>query len=176
MMPDVSAQKTEVQIRWMITRDMPDVLAIEKESFDFAWSEDDFLACLRQRNCIGMVAVTGAGQKERVGFMIYELYKAKLHVLNFAVAARSRRSGVGTQMVAKLILKLSQQRRRQITLEVRETNIQAQLFFRRQSFRALCVLRDHYLDTCEDAYFMQYSLDAAEERHPHVNRITGHFE
>ena len=46
----------DVQIRWMIRRDMPEVLDIERLSFEFAWTEEDFLCCLRQRNCIGMVA------------------------------------------------------------------------------------------------------------------------
>jgi ribosomal-protein-alanine N-acetyltransferase len=43
----------EVQIRWMIRRDMPEVLEIERQSFEFSWTEEDFLCCLRQRNCIG---------------------------------------------------------------------------------------------------------------------------
>jgi ribosomal-protein-alanine N-acetyltransferase len=59
-------------------------------------------------------------------------------------------------MVAKLIGKLSSQRRSRITLEVRETNLAAQLFFRSQAFRAVSVLRRYYDDTPEDAYLMQY--------------------
>ena len=81
-----------VHIRWMIRRDMPSVLAIEQECFEFPWYEDDFIRCLRQRNCIGMVAEHG---ERVVGFMIYELHKAKLQVLNFAVAGEFRRGGVG---------------------------------------------------------------------------------
>ena len=48
-------QKTELkpQIRWLIRRDMPEVMEIENRSFEFPWVEDEFLACLRQRNCIG---------------------------------------------------------------------------------------------------------------------------
>jgi ribosomal-protein-alanine N-acetyltransferase len=95
---------------------------------------------------------------EIVGFMIYELHKSKLHILNFAVADSARRQGIGTQMVNKLVDKLSQQRRKEIVLEVRETNISAQLFFKSQSFRAVCVLRTHYDDTAEDAYIMRYHL------------------
>ena len=45
-----------VHIRWMIRRDMAEVLDIENESFEFPWQEEDFLRCLKQRNCIGMVA------------------------------------------------------------------------------------------------------------------------
>ena len=144
---------TPVHIRWMIRRDMPEVLTIEASAFEFPWSEEDFVRCLRQRNCIGMVAE----HNERVvGFMIYELHKNRLHILNFAVGQQFRRKGIGTQMIRKLIGKLSPQRRSRIMLEVRETNLSAQLFFRDIGFRAISLLRDFYEDTTEDAYLMQY--------------------
>ena len=163
-------QELEVHIRWMIRRDMADVLDIESCSFEFPWSEEDFIRCLRQRNCIGMVA---EHDDKVVGFMIYELHKTRLHILNFAVAARYRRQGVGAHMVAKLVGKLSSQRRTRITLEVRETNLAAQLFFRSQSFRAVSVLREYYEDTPEDAYVMQfrYQPEPAEIILP-LNRIS----
>ncbi len=119
--------EVRVHIRWMIRRDMPEVLAIERDSFEFPWSEEEFLTCLRQRNCIGMVA---EHDERVVGFMVYELNKTRIHVLNFAVAADHRRQGVGRQMMSKLIAKLSSQRRTRVTLEVRERNLPAQLFFR----------------------------------------------
>ena len=122
-----------------------------------------------------MVAEQG---EKVVGFMIYELHKTKLHILNFAVHPNCRRAGVGAQMVAKLISKLSSHRRTRITLEVRETNLVAQLFFRSQGFRAVRVLRAYYEDSGEDAFLMQYQLageteDGAEES---VNRIAQYEE
>jgi ribosomal-protein-alanine N-acetyltransferase len=109
-----------------------------------------------------------------VGFMIYELHKAKLHILNFAVHPGCRRGGVGAQMVAKLISKLSSHRRTRITPEVRETNLAAQLFLRAQGFRAVCVLRAFYEDSGEDAFLVQYRLsdDVGEEGEESVNRIA----
>src|SRR3954447_6885809 len=160
-----------VHIRWMIRRDMPEVLAAENSSFEYAWAEEDFLRCLRQRNCIGMVAECG---EKVVGFMIYELHKAKLHILNFAVHPSYRRSAVGGQMVAKLISKLSSHRRTRITLEVRETNLSAQLFFSKQGFRAVRVLRTYYEDSGEDAFLMQYRCadDVGDDSEEAVNRIA----
>jgi len=137
----------------MIRRDMPEVLDIENRSFEFAWTEEDFIRCLRQRNCIGMVA---EHDERVVGFMIYELHKNRLHILNFAVHPEFRRRGVARGMVRKLIGKLSPQRRNRILLEIRETNLAAQLFFRETGFRAISVLREFYEDTPEDAYLMQY--------------------
>ena len=172
----MSTNKTEkeqvrVHIRWMIRRDMPEVLQTEQQSFEFAWTEEDFLRCLRQRNCIGMVAEQG---EKVVGFMIYELHKAKLHILNFAVNPSWRRTAVGGQMVAKLISKLSSHRRTRITLEVRETNLSAQLFFSRQGFRAVRVLRGYYEDSGEDAFVMQYQFadDICDDTEESVNRIA----
>ena len=147
-------------VRWMIRRDMADVLQIETDAFEFPWSEEEFVRCLRQRNCIGMVA---EWDDKIVGYMIYELHKNRLHILNFAVAPQFRRRGVGARMTTKLVAKLTAQRRSRILLEVRETNLAAQLFFRNQGFRAVSVLRDFYEDTTEDAYVMQfrYKADAA---------------
>jgi ribosomal-protein-alanine N-acetyltransferase len=160
----------KVHIRWMIRRDMPEILQIEQQSFEFPWSEEDFVRCLRQRNCIGMVAEC---EEQIVGFMIYELHKTRLHILNFAVHNAFRRHGVGRQMAAKLISKLSHQRRTRILLEVRETNLDAQLFFRSTGFRAVSVLRDFYQDTTEDAYLMehQYQPTLQEALQP-INRIS----
>ncbi len=162
-------QEIRVHIRWMIRRDMPEVLAIESESFEFPWTEEDFIRCLRQRNCIGMVA---EHDDRVVGFMIYELNKTRIHVMNFAVASDCRRRGVGTQMLSKLIGKLSAQRRTRIVLEVRETNLPAQLFFRASQFRAVSVLRGFYDDTPEDAYLMQYRYRPERVEESPGNRIA----
>ena len=150
----VTEQKMEIRVhvRWMIRRDMSEVLKIEQESFEFSWLEEDFICSLRQRNCIGMVAEY---EKQVIGFMLYELHKTIIHVLNFAVHPNYRRNGVGSQMIAKLIAKLSVQRRAQIILEVREKNLDAQLFFRDCGFRAVSILHDFYKNPPETAYLMQ---------------------
>lgn len=141
-----------VHLRWLIRRDMEDVLGIEQRSFEFPWSENDFINCLRQKNCIGMVAEKA---DVTLGYMVYELHKSRLHVLNFAVDFDYQRMGVGTQMVKKLYGKLGISRRDHILLEVRESNLAAQLFFHKLGFKAVAVLADYYEDTTEDAYLMR---------------------
>ncbi len=165
----------KVQIRWLLHCDLPKVLDIERSSFESAWTEEDFLCCLRQRKCIGMVAEYN---HRIVGFMIYELHKAKLHVLNFAVDPEFRRQAIGFQMVEKLVDKLSQQRRQEIVLEVREGNLTAQLFFKKMGFKAALVLHNHYNDTNEDAYLMRFILNEKDTLFlpfaPH-NRIAEYY-
>jgi len=175
MSDTLAKQNICVYIRWMIRRDMMEVLEIENQSFEFPWLGDDFLKCMKQGNCASMVAE----HNEMVaGYMVYELCKNSLYILNFAVNPDFRRMSVGAQMAEKLIGKLSPQRRNRILLKIRETNLVAQLFFRELGFRAISVLHDSFEDTTEDAYLMQYIFKKEEEENNFLNisvanRIAG---
>lgn len=158
----MNTEALRVHIRWMIHRDMPEVLMIERAGSRYPWTEEDFLRCLRQRNyCIGMVAEAG---EKVVGFMCYELHKSKLHILNFSVHPEYRRNGIGRQMVEKLISKLSTHRRIMIVTEIRETDLDAQLFFRACGFLAKGVAREFFADSGEDAFVMEYRLVVSVEQ------------
>ena len=149
-------------VRWMIGRDMEEVLEIENLCFEFPWSEEDFIRCLRQRNVMGLAAEVGP---RVAGMMLYEIHSTRLVVLNLAVLPAVQRLGVGRSMVEKLKSHLLPGKRTRLVTEVRETNLDAQLFFRAMGFRAVDVLRDFY-DTysgaTEDAILFQYRLPKAQ--------------
>ena len=172
-MNEENSQNYNYYPRWMIRRDMPQVMNIENASFDFPWNDDDFIRCLRQRNFIGMVVENPKNLDEILGFMVYELHKNRLHILNFAVHPEYRRKRIGSDMVNKLKGKLSWQRRNRILTEVRENNLVGQLFFKSQDFKATSVLRNFYDDTYEDAYLMCYNHRGEEyEKLLTINRIS----
>jgi [ribosomal protein S18]-alanine N-acetyltransferase len=110
-------ERTRIRIRWMIRRDLPEVLTIEGKSFPDPLDEEQILERLRQRNCIGMVADTDDGI---IGFMIYELHKRRLHILRLAVSPEIRRTGVGAQLIARLKHKLATHCRLRLTVSVRD--------------------------------------------------------
>jgi [ribosomal protein S18]-alanine N-acetyltransferase len=156
-----AAHTIRTYIRWMIRRDIKDVLAIESASFGYPWPEDEFIRCLRQRNCIGMVA---EHESRVVGYMIYTLEKTRIDLLNLAVHPDYRRRGVGLQMIAKLKGKLSRNRRTRLTLRCTESSLDAQLFFRSQGLRAVGVDRCFYEDwNGEDAYRFVYRYRPVEK-------------
>jgi [ribosomal protein S18]-alanine N-acetyltransferase len=146
---------TRVHIRWCIRRDLDDVLVIEAASHAQTWNEEDFCRTLRQRNVIGMVA---EHNEIIVGFMVYSLDHGSLHLLDLAVHPDWRRQSIGRQMMAKLMGKLTPQRRPRLVAWLRESNLPAQLFFRDWGLRATGVAREHFRDTGEDGYCMVYSL------------------
>ena len=143
----------KVHIRWMIRRDMPEVVLIDKLSFpeERQWGEEGLLRKLRQRNCIGMVAEVG---ESVLGFMVYELNEGHLHLLKLAVDPAVRRlgwvksdlghigryelvkGGVGTVLIGKLKGKVGGgYRRKAITIAVEEQLLGVQLWLRGQGFR-----------------------------------------
>lgn len=81
-----------MHIRWMIKRDMPEVLAIEDDSFDSPWPEEEFVHVLRQRNAIGMVVCDGDvyDNGPLLGYMVYELRRKKLRLLNIVATDLGR--------------------------------------------------------------------------------------
>jgi [ribosomal protein S18]-alanine N-acetyltransferase len=158
---------TRPHIRWMIRRDLPAALEIEQLSFEFPWTEGDFMRQLRQRNCIAMAAEAG---EQVVGFMVYELHHDRVQLLNIAVHPSCWRRGIGVAMLDKLKSKLSPQRRTRISCEVRETNVAAQAWLRANGFRAVAIMRNFYEDTSEDAYAMRYRLAAASQAEPEAVR------
>lgn len=144
-----------VHIRWMIRRDMPEILAIESASFTEPWNQDDFEEALRWRNTIGMVA---EHDERIVGYMVYRLMPKRIRLFNMAVHPDHRRRDIGFQMVAKLVGKLGSGKRNRIIACVRESNMDACLFLRYAGFRAFKVIREYYPDTNEDAYAFRYKL------------------
>lgn len=157
----------KVGIRWMIRRDMLDVLDIERACFELPLTEEEIVAMLRQPNTVGMVAV----HRDRVvGHMIYSLCNEKIVLLNIAVDPRYQRRGIGSQMVGKLTSKLELQRRNTIEVWVRETELGPLAFFKRHGFFAEELCR-RWFDT-EDAIIMRHRVHLPVTGWRPENRIT----
>lgn len=139
-----------INIRWMIRRDLPEVIEIDMRSHLRPWAEEDFMRELRNRNTIGMVAEESGWV---FGFMVYELKKGRIDVLRLAVADDRRRQGIGAALIAKLKGKLSPKRRHRIRIDLPEleASIAACRFLASHGFLA-AILRD----PDEDVYRFDY--------------------
>lgn len=137
-----------VSIRWMVRRDMADVLRIEQASYYKPWSESEYLNYLRKRDHIGMVA---EHRGRIVGAMIYQLRKRKIVLISLAVDPEHRLRGVGMQMIARLVGKMPGGNYEKLQTGVHETNLGGQLFLRTLGFRCVGISEEedhgdkHYL-------------------------------
>lgn len=144
-----------INFRWLIRRDMPVVLDIEQQSFQFPWTEDDFFRALRQRSCIGMVAeeLDESGRGNVLGYFVYRLHPHHFEIVNFAIHPAHRRQGVGSLMAEKLAGKLINGRTR-LEVFVSDFNLGAQLFWSAIGFHAVGIDRNKF-DECEAYRFVR---------------------
>lgn len=146
----------ELDSRWIQDTkehsDLPEILEIEKKCFRYPWMKENFEGCMANLDCIGQVA---KHEDKVIAYWIYKL-RTDIDILSIAVDPEWQRRGVGRQIIECLKEKLARQHRNKIVIEVSESNLPAQLFFKEMGFRAECVLHDHYMDSKEDAYQMVY--------------------
>lgn len=148
----------EIDFRWIVRADLAEVERIENASFEFPWTRDDFCRSLASRPTIGYVAepakFKGKTLPPVIAYAIYQLMPIRLHIINFAVSPEYRRQGVGAAMIRKLCRKLAPQRRRLLSMEIREKNLEAQLFAQQMGFRCTAILNDFYPDSPGEAAYL----------------------
>lgn len=153
-----SVASLRVHVRWMVRRDVGQVEAIEQANGWHPLTSGDILAANQSRNRISMVAECG---ETIVGYSMHDLHESRMAIARLVVPPDCRRLGIGGQIVAALQRKASQSYgRKSIVVDVPETMLEAQLFFRRMGFRAAKVLRGHY--GTEDAYRMFWRVGGGE--------------
>lgn len=147
-----------MRTNWIITKHLPEILEIENSSFEFPWSYDDFVYKLRSKNIIGMNALDE--NEEIFGYVFYELFKNDIQILSLAVKESKRRKKIGSFLIDSLKYRLSSSKKRDsIFTNVRESNLDSQLFFKSQGFLAVDILKEYHDEelTSEPAYRMQYN-------------------
>lgn len=168
VMQEEIADFQKYHIRWFIRRDMSEVVAIEAENNSFidpdfdivqlkksAWSEEDFLRNLRQRNVIGMVI---EHQEMVVGYIVYELHKHKIEILKLDANKKLDWNGILRVAIKKMISKLSRGLREKIEICVPEGSLPLQKLLKSEDFRAKKVLRGHFNEVNEDGYLLEKVL------------------
>jgi len=146
---------TDVFVREMNWRDVPEVLKIERISFTTPWSEMAFLKEIYNDYSITKVAVLDG---EIAGYVCATHLLDEGHILNLAVHPDLRRRGIATALAEKVINELKMKGSRSLFLEVRVSNYVAIQFYERFGFRTVGYRKDYYTLPKEDAVIMALDL------------------
>lgn len=153
-------------VRWMIRRDIKEVLALEQMRPDPA-SEEDILVLLRQQNIVALAVedrgqpaeVDEFGMVERgptvVGMVVYAYSKRSLRVLRLTTAEGSRTEIVEAAL-RNLLGKLSPSSRTHLYVPVYDTDTELHLILRRLGF--LCIRVEHGEGNARDVYHFAYKV------------------
>jgi len=147
-----------VKLRPMTQADLPAVMAIEQATFPLdAWSEGMMrgeLADMPRSRHYVVAEIDGA----IVAYAGLAVAADQADVQTIAVLDKHRRTGIGGAMLTELLAEAGRRGAREIFLEVRADNPQAQAVYRHFGFEEIGVRRRYY-DDGTDALMMRRSLD-----------------
>lgn len=142
----------QVRIEPMNPEDVGAVAEIERSSFPTPWSERAFLTELRENAYAEYIVARRGGAV--VGYAGMWLIFDEAHITNVAVHPRFRGRGFGHGLLSELERRARRRGIQRMTLEVRPSNTEAQVLYRKHGFEAVGVRRGYYSDTGEDAIIM----------------------
>jgi len=127
-----------------------DVMAIEDVSFTNPWTRDMYLAELGNPGVSFCYLARAAGGRV-VGFCSFWKVADELHINNLAVLPASRRAGVASALLGRVLADGARLGAVRATLEVRKSNDPARLLYERLGFAIAGVRRSYYTKPDEDA-------------------------
>jgi ribosomal-protein-alanine N-acetyltransferase len=134
--------------------DIPAIAAIEAESFPDPWSGDVFSEAMMYFGEMFFVATV---QGQVVGFVAGGLEdtgeETYGHICNLAVTRRCRKQGIGRLLVQREEHQFAIAMASGVQLEVRVSNLSAQVFYRKLGYREAFQIAGYYANG-EDATVM----------------------
>src|SRR4030081_2568576 len=93
--PELLDAVPDVLIRPMAETDVSDVIAVERASYQFPWSESIFRDCLR----VGYVCRVVIINDTIIGYGVMSVGAGEAHVLNLGIGEPHRCRGVGKRLL-----------------------------------------------------------------------------
>jgi len=128
------------------------IVAIDVMSYDVPLDEEIIIDCVNLNQMY--VAMDG---KKVVGYVCWQEIEGGVLILGLAVHTAYRRQGIGKQLV-EFVKDLPDVNK--VELEVRERNVNGQLFLRAVGFNCFVTIKDHYDESDEDCYVFTTYVEA----------------
>ncbi len=134
--------------------------AMEKQCFSVPWTREMLIKQLPDDMHIFLAAVDDNG--EAVGYVGLMNVLDEGYISNVAVSPEMRRQGIGDMLIDELILRARAKKLSFVTLEVRESNLAAQMLYKKHGFTEVGRRRNYYVRPTEDAILMTRFIDEEE--------------
>jgi [ribosomal protein S18]-alanine N-acetyltransferase len=146
----------ELVIRAMRGSDVADVVAIERGSYQFPWSEGIFRDCLR----VGYVCRVVTVSRQVMAYGVMSFGAGEAHILNLCVGETYRCRGIGRQLLNSLIERAGAAGMADAYLEVRPSNTTAIRLYLALGFEQVGMRRGYYqaANGREDAAVLRRAL------------------
>jgi ribosomal-protein-alanine N-acetyltransferase len=141
-------------------RDLPEILAVERQSFSQPWTRAMFQEELAKvPSTLYVYRPEPAGTLR--GYLCFWSVAGELQLINIAVHHAHRGTGVGRRLMKFLIEEARRREAEKIFLEVRPSNVPALGLYARLGFEVLYRRPRYYLPENEDALVMSLTVPPA---------------
>lgn len=138
-------------IRSMTVHDIPEVIAIERDTFSDPWTEEDFRRALIEPGNRYLIA---RADGRVAGYCGYWGVAGEGHIFNVAVMKEYRGRKIGYRMMMHMIGDAMSRGIASLTLEVRKSNTAAIRLYEKLGFENAGIRKDFYVKPREDAIIM----------------------
>jgi len=138
--PELLDAVPDILIRPMAESDVSDVIAVERASYQFPWSEGIFRDCLR----VGYVCRVVIVDETIIGYGVMSVGAGEAHVLNLCISEVYRCRGVGKLLLTYLIDRGTATGMSEVFLEVRPSNTSAIRLYLSVGFEQVGMRRGYY--------------------------------
>ena len=135
------ADGDDYSTRWMTHGDTLEVLGIESTLAVPAWTREDFEDVFEDDGVFGRVAVRLSDNRV-VGYVVMQNHRRRVEIIRLVVAKPFRRQGVGTLLMMDIAMRLSNDRRPYLRVDVPEECLDMQLFLRHHGIRCVETVED----------------------------------
>ncbi|MCB1623920.1 MAG: ribosomal protein S18-alanine N-acetyltransferase [Pseudomonadales bacterium] len=152
----------EIALRPMLESDVPEVVALERLSYPFPWSEGIFRDCVR----VGYTCRVLDLGAQIIGYGVMSSGAGEAHILNVCVQPIFRARGLGRRLLEHLMDVGAAAGMLEIFLEVRPTNTAAIRLYQSLAFEQVGMRRGYYqaVHGREDAVILRTSLRGRRPR------------
>jgi ribosomal-protein-alanine N-acetyltransferase len=130
----------EVLIRPMRASDVAEVVAIERASYQFPWSDGIFRDCLR----VGYLCRVVTVERQVLAYGVMSFGAGEAHILNLCVSEAYRCRGVGKRLLGALVERAAAAGMAEAFLEVRPSNTAAIRLYLALGFEQVGMRRGYY--------------------------------
>ncbi len=134
-------------------------LTIIEQSAPSSWSASHIESEIRLRGGI-ILAICPAPGHTPIGWCCIRYLAPEAELLKITILPRFRNSGYGSYLLAEAIERSRENGCRQLFLEVRQNNVEAQIFYRSKGFHQVGLRKNYYHDPQEDALILAKRFDA----------------
>jgi len=142
-----------IQLRNARFDDIPEMMRLERQSPMLAhWTEQQYREIFEESGQSSRLVLLAEGTGGTViGFLVARHLTPEWELENIVVASQAQRSGVGTRLLAELLVRAQQSNSSAVFLEVRESNTAARKLYEAFGFSTTGRRKSYYLNPLEDA-------------------------